>query len=308
MNEYIYISSRKIIKKYLEDNFNNIKFISRAPRKRTLRKIIKEILKNSIKQVIIEDYFVGIQGFIEQLNNLNISVKIIWINGLATLNEEIELGNLIEIINLLKNKKIKSLGFVENNIYEVYKDIEGVKKVSLTVKSLDKVRKQRNRNISIYGDSYDWRANYFNQLSAVKLLDNCNLIILDSKNIAKRFCKFFNIENKTNNQKFNVSNFRKLIKNLNAASCVEFSNSMDLFIIDSYNHGVPVTVGNNTLFFKDTELQEMVVVNSDDDINEISEKIDFCLNNSKKIIESYKQYKKKYDIECKNLIKDFIKE
>lgn len=308
MNEYIYISSRKIIKKYLEDNFNNIKFISRAPRKRTLKKIIKEVLKNSIKQVIIEDYFVGIQGFIEQLNNLNISVKIIWINGLATLNEEIELGNLIEIINLLKNKKIKSLGFVENNIYEVYKDIEGVKKVSLTVKSLDKVRKQRNRNISIYGDSYDWRANYFNQLSAVKLLDNCNLLILEPKNIAKRFCKFFNIENKTNNQKFNVSNFRRLIKNLNAASCVEFSNSMDLFIIDSYNHGVPVVVGNNTLFFKDTELQKMVVVNSDDDINEISEKIDFCLNNSKKIIESYKKYKKKYDIECKDLIKDFIKE
>jgi len=308
MDSYIYISSRRNLKEYLEDNFNNIKLISKTPSLAALKKIINKILNDNIKQVIIEDYFVGIQSFIEQLNNLNITVKIVWTNGLATLNEEIELGNLIETINLLKNKKIKSLGFVENNIYEVYKYIEGVKKVSLTVKSLDKVRKQNNRNISIYGNSYDWRANYFNQLSAIKLLDNYNLLILAPQNIAKRFCKFFNIENKTNNQKFNVSNFRKLIIDLNAASCVEFSNSMDLFIIDSYNHGVPVVVGNNTLFFKDTELQKMVVVNSDDDINEISEKIDFCLNNSKKIIESYKQYKKKYDIECKDLIKDFIKE
>jgi len=308
MDSYIYISSRRNLKEYLEDNFNNIKLISKTPSLAALKKIINQVLNDNIKQVIIEDYFVGIQSFIEQLNNLNITVKIVWTNGLATLNEEIELGNLIETINLLKNKKIKSLGFVENNIYEVYKYIEGVKKVSLTVKSLDKVRKQNNRNISIYGNSYDWRANYFNQLSAIKLLDNYNLLILAPQNIAKRFCKFFNIENKTNNQKFNVSNFRKLIIDLNAASCVEFSNSMDLFIIDSYNHGVPVVVGNNTLFFKDTELQKMVVVNSDDDINEISEKIDFCLNNSKKIIESYKQYKKKYDIECKDLIKDFIKE
>lgn len=308
MNEYVYITSRKNIREYLEDNFNNIKFISKTPSKSVLKRIIKEILRENKKQIIIEDYFVGIQEFIEKLNDLNITVKFIWINGLATLNEEIELSNLIEVLKLLETNKIKSLGFTENNIYEVYKDLKGVKKVSLTVKQVTKNKQQNNFNISIYGDAYDWRCNYFNQLSALKLLENYNFVMLNSKIIVKRFCKFFNIKNKGNKQKYNVSNFRKLIKDLNVASCVEFSNLSDLFIIDSYNHGVPTVVGNNSIFFKETDLYNLVVVKSDDDINEIADKIKYCFKNSKKIIKIYDKYKEKYDIECQKLIKDFIEE
>ena len=62
------------------------------------------------------------------------------------------------------------------------------------------------------------------------------------------------------------------------------------------------------MFFKHTELEKMVIVKSDDDINEISEKLSYCLNNSKKIIEIYKKIKRKYDQECKKMIKDFIEE
>lgn len=308
MNKYIYISSRKNQKEYLEDNFENIVFISSSPSRFKLNKIIKILKKDNIKQVIIEDYFIGIQKFIEKLNELNITVKIVWINGLATLNEEIELGNLIEVLNLLKNNKIHSLGFTQDNIYQVYKDLKGVKKLSLTVKSSSKRQKENNTNISIYGDAYNWQSNYFNQLSALKLIDEYNLLVLNSKNIVNRFCKFFDIKNNKINKKFNVKNFKELIENLNAASCVEFSSLFDLFIIDSYNNGVPVVVGNNTLFFKNTELNDMVVVKSDDDVNEIASKINYCLKNNKKIIKIYNDCKKKYDKECQKLINDFIKE
>ena len=71
MNKYIYISSRKNQKEYLEDNFNNIRFISKTPSKFSFKKIIKEVKKNNIDQVIIEDYFIGINKFIEKLNKLN---------------------------------------------------------------------------------------------------------------------------------------------------------------------------------------------------------------------------------------------
>ena len=308
MNKYIYISSKINQKEYLEDNFNNVKFISKTPSKFRLKKIIKEIKKTNINQVIIEDYFVGVNNFVEKLNKLNIKVKMVWTGGLATLNDEIELGNLLEVLSLLKEKKIKTLAFKEQNIFEVYKDLKGVKKISLTVKGVSKHTYSKNRNISIYGDAYDWRDNYFNQLSALKLIDNYNLLILDSKNIVNRFCKFFNIKNLKSSKKFDVKNFRKLLNNLDSASCVEFSNSLDLFIIDSYNHGVPVVLGNNSLFFKDTELEDMVVVKSDDDVNEIAEKLNYCLNNSKSIIEIYRKLKNKYDLECRNLINDFIEE
>ena len=83
---------------------------------------------------------------------------------------------------------------------------------------------------------------------------------------------------------------------------------MELFIIDSFNYDVPCVVGNNTLFFAGTILEEYVVVKSDDDINEISEKMELCIKNKKKIISSYNKLKKEYDKECKTLISSFIKE
>ena len=200
----------------------------------------------------------------------------------------------------LRTKGLKFSNY--SNIYQVYKDLEGVKKVSLTVKETKKYQHSKTRVISIYGDSYNWQSNYFNQLSALKLVDNSNLLVIDSKNIVNRFCKFFNIKYSTMG-KFNVVSFRKTLKNIAVASCVEFSSLFDLFVIDSYNHGVPVVVGNNNMFFKHTELEKMVIVKSDDDINEISEKLSYCLNNSKKIIEIYKKIKRKYDQECKKMIK-----
>ena len=112
MNNYLYISSRKNFREYLEDNFNNIYFIKSNPYQFEINKIIKKIKKENIKQVIIEDYFVGIKDFINVMNHNNVDVKMIWTNGLATLNEEIELGNLIDVMSLVESNKIKSINAV----------------------------------------------------------------------------------------------------------------------------------------------------------------------------------------------------
>ena len=81
MNNYLYISSRKNFREYLEDNFNNIYFIKSNPYQFEIKKIIKKIKKENIKQVIIEDYFVGIKDFINVMNHNNVDVKMIWTNG-----------------------------------------------------------------------------------------------------------------------------------------------------------------------------------------------------------------------------------
>ena len=43
MNNYLYISSRKNFREYLEDNFNNIYFIKSNPYQFEIKKIIKKI-------------------------------------------------------------------------------------------------------------------------------------------------------------------------------------------------------------------------------------------------------------------------
>lgn len=307
-NSYLYISSRKNIKEYLLDNFKNTTFIRSNPYKFQLKKILRKIKKNNIKQVIIEDYFVGIKYFISKLNVYNIPVKMVWTKGLATLNEEIELGNLLEIIDLLKDEKIKSLAFTEKNIYYAYQDVKGVNNISLTVNSKHEKNDKKTKLIGIYGISDNWISNIFNQISAIKFLDSYELAMLKMKKVAKRFCRFFDIKYNNCNKKMNVVNFRKMLGEVQIASCVEFTNLFDLFIIDSFNYNVPCIIGNNSLFFKDTKLEDMIVVKSDDDVNEIAEKMKYCLNNNKNICLEYKKIKKKYDIESRKSIKNFIEE
>ena len=185
MNNYLYISSRKNFREYLEDNFNNIYFIKSNPYQFEIKKIIKKIKKENIKQVIIEDYFVGIKDFINVMNHNNVDVKMIWTNGLATLNEEIELGNLIDVMSLVESNKIKSIGFTEENIYLTMQDKKNVHKISLTINSKDKFNNSF-KNVGIIGESDNWRSNMYNQLSAIKLLDGYSVNGLCIKRIFRR--------------------------------------------------------------------------------------------------------------------------
>ena len=307
MNNYLYISSRKNFREYLEDNFNNIYFIKSNPYQFEIKKIIKKIKKENIKQVIIEDYFVGIKDFIDVMNHNNVDVKMIWTNGLATLNEEIELGNLIDVMSLVESNKIKTIGFTEENIYLTMQDKKNVHKISLTINSKDKFNNSF-KNVGIIGESDNWRSNMYNQLSAIKLLDGYSVNGLCIKRIFRRFCRFFNINFKNYGNKFTVSNFRNLLKQSDVISCVEFSNYLDFYVMDSFNHGIPCILGNNVLFFKGTELEKLVVVKSDDNINEIAEKINYVIKNKKQINKIYENIKKQYDDDCIKAIEKFIKE
>ncbi len=307
MNNYLYVSSRKEVKEYLEDNFSNVYFIKSNPSKLSINRLLSYIKKNNIKEVIIENYFVTIDKFISKLNSLNIVVKMVYTEGLATLNEELTLNDFLYILDLLRSKKIKSLAFTEDNIYEVYKDIKGIKKIKLTVNSSSKVKTTKGY-VGIIGDPFNWQSNYFNQLSAIKMLKGKTANLLDGKNISRRYTKFFFINSNLVNKKFNVKNFREYLLNSEALSCVEFSNCFDLYVLDSFNSGVPVVLGNNTLFFNKSNAFENIIVKSDDDIEEISKKIEYAINNKKEIITSYQKLKEEYDKESKKLIESFIKE
>ena len=50
---------------------------------------------------------------------------------------------------------------------------------------------------------------------------------------------------------------------------------------------MPVIVGNTDFYDNNKYLKEHLVVKSDDDVNEISEKINFVKTNYKKIMEEY---------------------
>ena len=68
---------------------------------------------------------------------------------------------------------------------------------------------------------------------------------------------------------------------------INFTNTNHELIRKSYNCGVPVIIGNSSFYHNNKYLNEHLVVKSDDDINEIVDKIKFVQNNYKKILEEY---------------------
>ncbi len=306
MNKYLLVSKRGNIKEYINCNFDNCLFIHTIPYNFEINKIIKEVRNNNYEQVILEDYAIGLDKIISKLSIENIKIKLIWTGGLATLNSDIELGNLLEVIELLKNKKIYSIAFTDDGMYEMYKSIKGVYKIKYTVNSKKENDLEPLNRIGVYGEDIDWRSNYFNQIASVKMVDGYKLSLIHARRITNKYCKLFNIKYVNIKSKLSTNSFRKSIMNNDVNSMVEFSNRMDLFIIDSFNYGVPCVIGNNTLFFANTDLEQYVVVKSDDDINEISEKMMLCIKNKKKIISVYNKIKKQYDKESKTLINSFI--
>lgn len=308
MKNSIYVSFRSKQKQYLENNFNNVYFIKEKPSIISLNKLFNNIIKNNIEEVIIEDYFKNITMFISRLNKRSIPVKIVWTNGLATLNNRDELNNLLSLIELLDANLIKTIAFTDDSLYMAYKNHKGIKKIKLTVFGQVKVNSRKRKVIGLYGNPYEWQTNYFNQLSAMKIVKDSIVVLLENEKISRRFCKLFNINYSTINSKLSMSSFNNNLKTITIASAVQFTNSYDLFIIDSFNHGVPVLLGNNTLFFKGTKLEKYLIVKSDDDISEIAKKLDYLITNNKKIIEDYKEIKKEYDSLSKELIKKFIDE
>ena len=184
----LYITRNKNNISYLKDNFSNVIYVSNLSK--NTKNISKIIEKGNYQNVIFENYFVCLKKFCKISK---ISTKVLWTKGLATLNDEFELSNLLEIIDLLKNKSISALGFTEDNLYETYRFLSNVYSVKLTVLGKQKNYKSSG-GISIIGDPYEWSCNYFNQLSAIKMT-NKKLVLTKKVNIVNRFNKLFGIKN-----------------------------------------------------------------------------------------------------------------
>ena len=68
---------------------------------------------------------------------------------------------------------------------------------------------------------------------------------------------------------------------------INFTNTNHELIQKSFNLGIPCIVGNTNIFDRNKYLKEHLILKSDDDINEIVNKINFVKNNREKIIEEY---------------------
>lgn len=296
-----------------KDMFKNTIAIKEVFNERFADKIAEAIINSSISQVVFSSITFGWKRIAEILHEKNpdIKIKFFWHGAHAMLVQKDEPYFLYSIMELLDRKIAYSIGFAKESMAEFYKQ-KGYNAyfVPNTVKNISsdmKYTKKDKAVIGLYSAGSRWEKNTFNQLSSISLVPNAIVDIAPVSKLVTNFCNLMEIEIKDKKLKYMQRQklFDRMAQN-DVNLYVTFTECSPVLPLESLELGVPCITGNNHHYFKDTKLYEYLVVKSEDDINEIADKIKNAIVNREEIISLYKEWKKNYDIFVDEKLKEFI--
>lgn len=242
--------------------------------------IIKNINNTKIKKIYLFDYDDFYRLIIPKIKK---DIKICWIfqNSFSSMSNLKVRNNLNTIFEYYDRDLISSIGCL-NISNKIVLENAGYRceYIDLTMKKERKNISESN-SIGILSDDYDPNNNFYNQLASITLVDYSKCKFINNIKVTKDFYKYFNINSEIQNSIDEVmkDNFVNLY--------INFTNTNKELIFKSYNSGVPVIVGNTDFYEKNEFLKNHLVVKSDDDINEIADKIKYVKKNYNKIMEEY---------------------
>ena len=291
-------TTRKQYFEYLNYSFGNVVLFNGI---KDLENIIKFIDKNNFKQLIFVDYMLEYLEIINSVKNKHV-YKILFTYSLGGFSNNVIYSAFKNIIDLYNNKKIDSIGFLDKNLDEVLKN-KNIKSFHI---SLDTPKnncdnngnKVSNKTIGILSNEKQLTHSFYNALSALKFEDYTAKVLNVSKE-TRDFLKLFKIKY------INCKTKKDLIEDNYANIYVNFTDNNDLVFIESMDIGIPCILGNNGIINKGY-LKEMLVVQSDDSIDEISNKLSNAIKNKDKILNEYKEFRTKYSKNSKKKIYEFL--
>lgn len=244
------------------------------------KKITEIINSSKINKIYLFGYH-DIYRFM--LPRLKKSINICWVFNDSFSN--LSNGGVRYVLNTIfeyyDRGLIDSIGCISIDNQSVF-DNAGYKNeyIDLKIKKTDR-KKVNSKTIGILSDDFDPNNNFYNQLAALTMVEYDVCKFKSVMPATNHFVKFFNIKSNV------VENIDDVIKENYVNLYINFTNTNKELIMRSFNYGVPVIVGNTDFYDNNKYLKEHLVVKSDDDINEIVEKIRFVHKNYKKIIEEY---------------------
>lgn len=254
-------------------------------------------INNNYSQVIFYDYYDQFYLLLPLISKKIIKKYIIH-NGIAILNNEYMLNNMLQ---LYEYKERGLLNYIATTRYDTYISLKDkIEFIKLDYKSKLK-SKEKNDSIGILGLYYVEYTNFFVQLTAIAMSSMKKATVLEQNNVVKKFGEDFNvkIEEEKNIEKL-------IIKNKVNLDCRFSDVSIESFLI-SMDAGIPCILGNTSLLDDNSILKDALVLESDDDVNEISEKISSVLKNKEFILKTYSDWREQYSNKSKESIEQFLK-
>lgn len=289
--------SEKFMKKVFEFNFNNADIIL-IPENYTPfdREKLAEKINKKYEQVIFFDYYDQFYLLLPLISK-KIIKKYIINNGISLLYNECILNNMMQ---LYEYKERKMIDYIATTKYDTYISMKDkIDYIELDYKT--KIHPKNNNSIGLLGLYYVEYSNFFVQLSAVAISKIKKAIVLEQNTVVKKFEEDFNVVIEEEKDVI------KLIEQNKVNLDVAFSEVSPINFLISMDAGIPCIIGNTNLLDNDEKLKKLLVLDSDDDVNEICEKIDNVLENKKEIKKLYSIWRKKYSDNSKKLIEKFVK-
>ena len=218
--------------------------------------------------------------------NKNINVKWLYSNTISHFSEPYNYYWFKNIIDFYDRKNIDEIILTDKNLLNILKNKYNVKLLEIKINDIDKQHTINNNSIGIIGFNYNPYSNFYNQLSALTLTKYNTVNILSCDGLTKEFCERFNIEYKI------MPSIDDIIKNSEINLYCNFDNIKPYYFYNSMNLGIPCILGNTNIL-DNTKLKDLLVLKSDDDISEISDKINDIEKNYKYLFEEYAKYVKK---------------
>ncbi len=253
--------------------------------------------QNNIKKVIFVDYLCEYDEIIRNLSSDTI-IYFILTKALGSLSDEINLLYFNKILDLYKQNIITKIGILDPNLYQILKKKYNVDLIHLTIND-DLTSNAKDNSIGLLNKDNDFKDSYYNELSAVSLLDYQANIYNPTK-VTKRFLKDFNIQHNV------FKNYDAMLSRSLVNLFINFTSANLIPFLKSMNIGIPCILGNSKILDNYKDLKKFLVVDSDDDCNEIADKITKAINNRGKIVKLYQKFKKDYDKECLKLTNKFL--
>jgi hypothetical protein len=301
--------------------FENLVPLQEIYNKNDAKRIAEKIVSCSIKQVVFSAFCFGWEDLARELKSINgsIKIKVFWHGSNSQVIDEINWKTNTEALLLHKEGIIDVFATCKESILNFYKS-QGYKTTFImnTVRLPEKQNEDENIiksnslnndkiKIGLYAAGLDWRKNMYNQIAAISLIKDSIADLIPLSYEAKVFARKHNLKITGLEKGIKREELLKRIALNDINLYVTFSECAPMLPIESLEAGVVCLTGDNNHYFKNTELEKYLIVDREDDIISISQKIKVALENKEKIIALYKEWKIQNDILSLKSVNIFLK-
>jgi len=281
-------------------------------------KIVSKIVELNPNQVIFSAFNYGWDKIATKIRQLapQIKLKSFWHGSHSQVIEEINWGTNLMVINLHKAGIIDVMGTCKASLVEFYKSqgyvtafLKNTVRLTDDVKAeIAKVKREDNGKLKfgLYSASTDWRKNTFNQVMAASSFENAELEVVPLKYELKKLAYYNELEIVGSQSHLKREDLLVQMAKRDVVLYVTFSECAPMLPIEALEAGAICIMGHNHHYFQGTRLHDLLVVEREDDLIDIENKIKYALEHKDEIFELYKEWKKQNDSESAQSVVDFL--